>query len=200
MANYILFWLSENTIKVDINPSAEDSINADIRIRGQLFDHSNTPIVDDGIGLTARGYDMHPRRGIVIFLDVLGMKRMWERIEPIKIVNRWNNVIRSFMDVLQQGSINSGHFFKVLSDTIIITIPSQLDYHIINKTFELLLNSFVESMKIGMLLRGVISHGTYYLSNQLIIGEAVNDAPEQTGLLGLLIQRNAPMNHTGSQT
>jgi hypothetical protein len=29
-----------------------------------------------------------------------------------------------------------------------------------------------------MLLRGAISHGTYYLSNQLIIGEAVNDAAD----------------------
>lgn len=81
------------------------------------------------------------------------------------------------MDVLQERSINSGNFFRVLSDTIIMTIPCELDYCIIDKTFDLLLGPFIQSsMKLGMLLRGTISHGSYYLSDQLVIGEALDDA------------------------
>lgn len=159
-----------------LNSEAQTSTDIDDRIGGQLSDHSNTTIVDDGTGLTVRGYGIHKRYGFVVFLDVLGMKHMSERLEPIIIVNRWNRVIRSFMDVLQQDSISSGHFFRVLSDTIIITIPSQLNPTTINTIFELILSPFIESMKVGMLLRGDISHGTYYLSHHLIIGEAVNDA------------------------
>jgi hypothetical protein len=97
------------------------------------------------------------------------------------------------MDVLQQGPINTGHFFRVLSDTIIITIPSQLDYTTINNTFELLLHPFIMSMKLRMLLRGVISHGTYYLSKYLIIGEVVNDAAydhDKLNWVGVSLSRN----------
>ncbi len=178
MCPYLLFWLSGNTIKVYLDPNAHSSADKDIQFGGQSYDHSNTPIVHDGIGLTIREEGIHPRAGIVIFLDVLGMKVMSERVKPSIIVNRWKNVIRSFMNVLQQGPINTGHFFRVLSDTIIITIPSQLNYTTINNTFELLLHPFIISMKLGMLLRGAISHGTYYLNNHLIIGEAVNDAAD----------------------
>jgi len=143
---------------------------------GQLSDHSNTPIVDDGIGISARGYEVYPKSGIVIFLDVLGIKRMWQELQPIEIVNNWKKVIRSFMHVVQERPINAGYFFRVLSDTIIITIPSELNPSIINRTFDLLLEPFIESIKTRMLLRGVVSHGRYYLSQQLIIGPAVDDA------------------------
>jgi hypothetical protein len=81
-----------------------------------------------------------------------------------------------FLHVVQRRPINAGYFFRVLSDTIIITIPSELNLSIINRTFDLLLEPFIESIKIRMLLRGIVSHGRYYLSQQLIIGPAVDDA------------------------
>jgi hypothetical protein len=46
---------------------------------------------------------------------------------------------------------------------------------IIDRVFDLLLCPFIESMRKGVLLRGTISYGTYYLSDQLII-EALADA------------------------
>jgi hypothetical protein len=80
------------------------------------------------------------------------------------------------MDSLESNPPNSGHHLRILSDTIIITIPGPLNHYIINSTFDLLLEPFIHSLKIGMLLRGIISHGEYYLSNELIIGEALDDA------------------------
>ena len=65
---------------------------------------------------------------------------------------------------------------RVLSDTIIIAIPGPLNNSIINNTFDLLLEPFMHGLEIGMLLRGTISHGEYYLSNELIIGEALDYA------------------------
>jgi hypothetical protein len=170
--------LTENTIKVVIN---HNKANSEFRVSGQSSNHSNTPIVHDGIGLTVRGFDSHEETGIVIFLDVLGVKGIWNRLPPIKVVNNWKGVIRSLMDSLEEKFLNSRYDLRVLSDTIIITIPCQLDYSIIDTTFDLLLGPFIESIKLGMLLRGTISHGTYYLSQYLIIWKALDDAAENNG-------------------
>jgi hypothetical protein len=80
------------------------------------------------------------------------------------------------MDILEQHLPNSAYYFRVLSDTIIIAIPTTLNYSIINWTFDLLLRPFIQSIKMRMLLRGTISYGSYYISNHLIIGEALDDA------------------------
>jgi hypothetical protein len=71
--------MSDNTIKVKLPDP-----NSDIRVRmgGQTVDTSNTPIAYDGIGWTVRSYGVHTETGLVIFLDVLGMKGIWERLSP----------------------------------------------------------------------------------------------------------------------
>jgi hypothetical protein len=80
------------------------------------------------------------------------------------------------MNSLESRPPREGHVFRVLSDTIIITIPTQLTKSAIIEAFNLLLQPFIESLKLRMLLRGTISHGTYHLSERLIIGEALDDA------------------------
>jgi hypothetical protein len=166
--------MSLNSIRVDIDVENPRLRNLETRVSGLTDEHSNTPITFDGIEYTTRGFDLHRKEGIVVFLDVLGMKGIWKRKPVIKVVNNWKSVIRSFMDVLQP--LNSGSYLRALSDTIIVTIPGSLDYSIVDRTFDLLLAPFIHSLKLGMLLRGVVSHGIYYLSNNLIIGEAVDDA------------------------
>ncbi len=104
------------------------------------------------------------------------MKAMWDRLKPVEIVNKWRNVITSFRNVHEERPLNTGHFFRILSDTIIITIPCELNQSTIIRTFDLLGQPFIESIKTRMLLRGIVSYGPYYLSQQLIIGPAVNDA------------------------
>ena len=76
----------------------------------------------DGIGYTTRGFDLHSKVGIVVFLDVLGMKGIWKTKPVIKIVNSWKNVIRYFMNALQQNH-NTDYYFRALSDTIYIHTP-----------------------------------------------------------------------------
>ncbi|MGA9150434.1 MAG: hypothetical protein WBZ36_07645 [Candidatus Nitrosopolaris sp.] len=137
---------------------------------------SNTPIVYDGISWIVREQDGHPKTGIVVFIDVLGMKGMSQRYKPTEIFSKWKKVIGSFRNVLQEGSLNAGYFFRILSYTIIITIPTELNQFAINRTFDLLTQPFIDCIKTGLLLRGIVSHSQYYLSQQLIIGPAVDDA------------------------
>ena len=90
----------------------------------------------------------------------------------------WGTVGAFFKRSLDQASqiLNIHPFFRTLSDTIIITIAVQLNYANISKTFDLLLTPFIESLKTGMLFRGIVSSGTYFISDRLIIGPAIDDA------------------------
>jgi hypothetical protein len=112
-------------------------------------------MVYDGISWIVRDQDGHPKTGIVVFIDVLGMKRMWKRYKPIEIINKWKKVIGSFSKVLQEGCLNAGYFFRILSDTIIITIPTELNQSAINGTFDRLIQLFIDSIRTGLLLRGI---------------------------------------------
>lgn len=165
-----------------------------VKVTGQS-DSSNTPLVYDGISWTVREQDGHPKTGIVVFIDVLGMKGMWQRYKPAQIVNKWRNVIGSFSKVLQEGYLDTGYFFRILSDTIIITKPTELNQSTINETFNLLLQPFIDSLKTGIpfLLRGTVSYGEYYLSPQLIIGQAVDDAAsnhDELDWIGIVLSPN----------
>ncbi|MGC2427011.1 MAG: hypothetical protein WA421_08250 [Nitrososphaeraceae archaeon] len=102
-----------------------------------------------------------------------------ERYEPIDVIRKWNKVIISFKNSLEHNNLNLNEapFLRALSDTIIVTIPTDASFdYIINKAFDLLIKPFIESLRIGMLLRGAISYGRYYLSDRLIIGPALDDA------------------------
>jgi hypothetical protein len=166
--------LSENTIRGIKLPTNNSDLN--VPIGSQTFDGSNTPIIYDGIGWTVRGYNLHTETGIVIFLDVLGIKGIWESLPLVEVIKRWNKVIRAFMNVLETRPPRGGHLFRVLSDTIIITIPTKLNDSAIREAFDLLLQPFIESLELRMLLRGAISYGTYFLSERLILGDALDDA------------------------
>jgi hypothetical protein len=80
-------------------------------------------------------------------------------VAEIQICRKWRNVIGSFNKVLQ-GYLNAGYFFRILSDTIIITIPAELNQSTINRTFDLLIKPFIDSIKTGLLLRGIVSNCT----------------------------------------
>jgi hypothetical protein len=71
---------------------------------GQSFDFSNTPLTTDDIGPTLRGYGLHRETGIVVFLDALRMKGIWQRFEPRVVVRKWDNVISSFKYSLDKNS------------------------------------------------------------------------------------------------
>jgi hypothetical protein len=130
-----------------------------------------------GIDFTDRAYNGHPKTAIVVFIDVLGIKGIWKRCKPIEIVNKWKKVIGSFRNVLEEGSLSAGYFFRILSDTIIITIPAELNQSTINRTFDLLIQPFIDSIKTGLLLRGIVSNCTILnpipvLANTSMISES----------------------------
>lgn len=165
--------MSSNTLRGIKLPETNSDLT--VRAAGQTVDTSNTPITYDGIGWTVRGHRIHTKIGLVIFIDVLGMKGIWQRLSPIEVKNRWDKVIRSLKDSLEVRPPKEGYIFKVLSDTIIITIPTSQS-SAIAETFEHLIQPFIESLRLRMLLRGVITYGTYYISERLVIGEALDDA------------------------
>ena len=78
--------MSGNTIKGIELPQINSDIDAPIAEQGS--DGSNTPIINDGIGWTVRGPGVHTQTGLVIFLDVLGMKGIWEKLRPLDVKNR----------------------------------------------------------------------------------------------------------------
>ena len=130
---------------------------------GQNIYHLNTPLTRDEVGLTIRGESSHAETGFVIFLDVLGMKRIWERLLPRQVIKRWDEAIHAFMDSIEEHHSQLGviPYLRALSDTIIITIPTQRTDSNIDQLFDLL--PFVNSIKAKMLFRGTISYGSYYL-------------------------------------
>lgn len=142
------------------------------RVAGQTNDQSNTPI-GRYVGIK--------QRGLVVFLDVLGMKKISDRLEYNEVTSKWDKIIEFFVSMENEGinnfSLNLNH--RALSDTIIITIPNKNNSSLedmLNNTFYLLLEPFINSIQIGLLLRGIISYGEFHWSEKLIIGPAVDDA------------------------
>jgi hypothetical protein len=91
--------VSSNTLRGIKLPETNSDLT--VRAAGQTVDTSNTPITYDGIGWTVRGHRIHTKIGLVIFIDVLGMKGIWQRLSPIEVKNRWDKVIRSLKDSLE---------------------------------------------------------------------------------------------------
>jgi len=152
-----------------------NSIHRYNRISNIVDDHSNTPVVYDGMGPVVRGFPSHPETGFVIFIDALGLKGIWERMDPDVVFNRWKNIITQFVDSLQQSPLQQfGAHLTTLSDTIIITCQCELRH--VDCLFGFLINPFIFSLESNFFLRGVISHGEYYLSTRLLIGPAIDEA------------------------
>jgi hypothetical protein len=196
-----LFRLSENTLRLNTSRARIDP-TLDFRIGGHALDYSNTPLTHGSIGLTIRGYGFRQETGIVIFLDALGIKEIWRRFPAITVIKMWNSVNSFFKSSLDRNQpyFNAEPFFRTLSDTIIITIPCQLNADIIEKTFDLLLQPFIQSVKTQMFLRGIVSYGTYYLSEKLIIGPALDDAAyhhDKLNWIGVSISPTVSQNVSG---
>ena len=140
-----------------------------------------------------------PQTGVVVFLDALGTKAVWSRKEPSKFIKSWNNLIESFKvqkeiyDKLfdHESYKNNSKFGKLnirsFSDTIILTLSHDIDdsqkiypLNLFDLNIGLILLQGIYSAIInkGIYLRGVISFGEFYISDQIIIGPAVDEASE----------------------
>ncbi len=147
-------------------------------------DYSNTPVIFDGLGYVARGFPSHPRVGFVVFIDVLGIKGIWLEKRPDVVFTTWKNTIIQFINSIEQHLKQFSPYVITVSDTIIIGCDCRINE--INRVFDALLIPFIYSIHNELPLRGSISYGTYYISNILIIGPAIDDAASTHNKINML--------------
>ncbi len=147
-------------------------------------DYSNTPVAYDGLDYNIRGFPSHPRHGFVIFIDVLDIKGIWLNKDPNEVFQIWKNIIIQFINSTQQYLREFSPYVTTVSDTIIIGCDCKINE--IDRVFDTLLFPFVYSIQKEFPLRGSISYGTYYLSNILVIGPAIDDAASTHNKINML--------------
>jgi hypothetical protein len=153
-----------------------------------IFQQSNTPVRSDGAGnYTVQGYPSSPQKGFIVFIDALGMRRIWESVDPNIVFNKWRDIITRFSNAIQTSSlIQSLRYFNIVSDTIIMSFSKDVSAY--DEIFRVLLEPFRYSLSIEFPLRGTISHDIHYLSNLLAIGPAIADAAaihDQIEMIGI---------------
>ena len=120
--------------------------------------------------------------GIVAILDVLGVKGIWARESPEKIVKRWNDVIGNFINWKKYHNENKTSIgvAKLISfsDTIIITYvgggEKKLD--LLKSMGSNLSIPFCAALLEGVFCRGVVSKGEFIQNEKMIIGPAIDEA------------------------
>jgi hypothetical protein len=78
------------------------------------------PLVFDGKRHTIGGASHEDAYGIVVFLDALGVKGIWQTQDHAKVLKNWNNVYYAFSDELNHRL--SGICLSAFSDTLIISM------------------------------------------------------------------------------
>ena len=136
------------------------------------------------------------QKGIVVFLDAVGTKTVWNRNDPAEYIKSWENVVEAFRKeeksykklpeyikkYLDLGNLN----IRAFSDTIILSLSRSVDTFKKNTSYPFDLNIAIiliaplykAIIKEGIYLRGVISFGEFYITNSIIIGPAVEEAAE----------------------
>lgn len=120
---------------------------------------------------------MVDREGIVVVLDALGMKRALLEYYADDIFDRWKQTIDNFQYEIIHG--NNNCFFRVFSDTIIITcynINNQNRQNLIDFIGNILINNLVNGIRNGIFFRGTLAYGSYSESTRLVLGDAINKA------------------------
>lgn len=159
-------------------------------------------------------------QGAVAFLDILGAKGIWKRVEPELLIKRieyvrnyckglFSRVIESGAkyDVEQVGNLKKEHLkIAIISDTLVITFannnPSVAIQMVAIISSEIIASMlFPEDFDIQtknnyfrLIVRGAIGFGAYCSGNNIFIGEAIDDVAEwyeQHDLIGAIITPRA---------
>jgi hypothetical protein len=144
---------------------------------------SNTlPIVFDGTRYRMRGAYYEKVYGLLIFLDALGVKGIWETKDPAKVLENWNKVYEIFYDELY-GRL-TGVNLSAFSDTLIISMRGHEElikqpWRFVEILCQAVIPAFVKSMDYDFFFRGVLSMGYFsqsVSSARMLIGPAVDEA------------------------
>ena len=109
--------------------------------------------------------------GAIAFLDILGFKGLWKRIEPKMIINLINGAIDEVKDSYKepspkQGWVNlRGPHISVLSDTLVIALEYENQACLVplaNVVYRVMYNFF----KNDIFIRGAISFGPQCIMSQ----------------------------------
>jgi hypothetical protein len=124
------------------------------------------------------------QNGIIIFLDILGIKGIWRRRNPFKVIQKWqylvriyNNLSKDMLSAYSQSEIEKREMI-IFSDTIIITIPKIPTNNVLWGIASMLTSLFVHSSNDRLFIRGGLSSGVYYHSENMIIGPAIDEVYE----------------------
>lgn len=142
---------------------------------------------------------MNWSRGVILVMDALGIKGVWARVSPEKVVASWQSVIDvtehgikrldrllSVAGVMEKAVLKNtvselydGYFLQVFSDTLILALRGRSELVVPAASFAALF-PFLRGLAEGIYFRGVISIGEFYGSKKgkLIIGPAVDEAVE----------------------
>jgi hypothetical protein len=130
--------------------------------------------------------------GVVAFLDALGTKGISTRTDPEEYIKSWETFLTDWEQYKKQAlenssSCNVDYDIRAFSDTIIITIKlnKKDNSTLVIESDKLLLHcsKLIAPMVIngifkGIYLRGVMSIGKFYQTQNSIIGPAVDEAAE----------------------
>jgi len=123
--------------------------------------------------------DIQTEYGLVILLDVLGIKGIWRDQDPTKILKEWSFITNSWESFVIEygkkfGLITSFHVF---SDTVIMTVTGELE-----KSFSDFSDMIHAILHISIFedfpVRGAISLGTFYQSEKMVIGPAIDECSQ----------------------
>lgn len=115
--------------------------------------------------------------GVIILIDALGTKGIWKGQDSGEILKKWTRFNKNIQDSVISGlGSNNDVSFASFSDTIVITASSANIERTLRDVSDFLSDHIIESMIIGMPIRGCFSVGEFYKDKQLIIGPAIDEA------------------------
>lgn len=134
--------------------------------------------------------------GIIVLLDALGIKGIWNRKNPAEVLNTWAALQEEYIkgiESLRNEFTAHGYFerlrFQAFSDTIMVSLPVKKRevgsdrgrtplWWTIMSMGEMLSKLFRVSVLSQFYFRGCLSAGRFYRSENMIIGPAVDEAAE----------------------
>jgi hypothetical protein len=139
------------------------------------------PLVFDGRRYTIRNVTHENVYGLVVFLDALGIKGIWQKKDPSEVLNNWSKIYYLFNDELQKHF--SGVCLSAFSDTIIISVRGHKElidrpWGFVELLCRGLMSPFVMSMNYDFFFRGVIAMDAFSRSSRMLIGPAADEAAQ----------------------
>jgi hypothetical protein len=134
--------------------------------------------------------------GLIVLLDALGIRGIWNRKNPAEILNNWESLQIEYakgLECLRNELMSHGYSekltFQGFSDTIMISLSVRKRevgsdrgrnplWWTIMSMGELLSKLFRISIRSHFYFRGCLSAGRFYRSQNMIIGPTVDEAAE----------------------